>query len=328
MPESTFRELADNAPVMIWRSGVDKLCDWFNKPWLDFTGRTMGQELGNGWAEGVHPDDFDRCLNVYTSAFDARENFSMTYRLRRHDGAWRWILDKGTPFNRDGKFAGYFGSCIDVTEQREEHDQLVFALEQRDALVSEVYHRVKNNLQQIEGLIAVESMTLTDPEAVRGLRSVSGRVRAMGAVHQMLMRSESLASIRADTFLSNLCADIGRAGGAEARGLTIEVDAASRDLNIDTALTLGLLVNELVTNAVKHAFPDDRKGRITVRFGRIGDDATALEVADNGAGLPDRVLAPVAGRSGFRLVHGFVDQLRGRLIVGDGPGAIIRVAMP
>ena len=95
-----FEELANNAPVMIWRSRLDKLCDFFNKPWLDFTGRTHAQEFGMGWAEGVHPDDFDRCVKIYTTAFDAREKFSMEYRLRRHDGVYRWILDTGTPFIR------------------------------------------------------------------------------------------------------------------------------------------------------------------------------------------------------------------------------------
>src|SRR5215510_14865502 len=114
-----FMELADYAPVMIWRSGPDKLCDWFNKPWLDFVGRTMEQELGNGWVENVHPNDLDRCLTIYGASFDARQTFSMIYRLRRSDGVYREILDNGAPFYRSGIFAGYFGSCIDVTDLRE-----------------------------------------------------------------------------------------------------------------------------------------------------------------------------------------------------------------
>ena len=95
--EERFHTMADNAPVMIWVSGTDKLCTWFNKQWLEFTGRTMEQELGNGWAEGVHPDDFDRCLKTYVESFEARQAFKMEYRLRRHDGEWRWLLDNGTP---------------------------------------------------------------------------------------------------------------------------------------------------------------------------------------------------------------------------------------
>src|SRR6266404_1133362 len=112
----SFHLLADRAKVMIWTSGPDKLCDWFNRAWLEFTGRTMEQELGNGWAEGVYPGDLSRCLSVYTTAFDSREEFSMEYQLRRHDGVYSLVLDIGSPyFSAGGEFLGYFGSCIDVT---------------------------------------------------------------------------------------------------------------------------------------------------------------------------------------------------------------------
>jgi PAS domain S-box-containing protein len=114
--DRSFKELADFAPVMIWRSGPDALCNWFNKPWLDFVGRSMDQEIGNGWAENVHPDDFDRCLEIYLSSFSARKPFTMSYRLKRHDGVYREILDNGDAFYRNGVFAGYFGSCIDVVD--------------------------------------------------------------------------------------------------------------------------------------------------------------------------------------------------------------------
>src|SRR5882724_664848 len=115
--ESRFQTVADAAPVLIWMAGVDKLCTFFNKPWLQFTGRSMEQELGNGWAEGVHQDDLERCLQVYTSAFDARQPFVMQYRLRRDDGEYRWISNQGVPrYDAQGTFAGYIGSCVDVTE--------------------------------------------------------------------------------------------------------------------------------------------------------------------------------------------------------------------
>jgi PAS domain S-box-containing protein len=120
-----YRLLIEHSPVMIWRSDKTKLCDYFNRVWLDFTGRTMEQELGNGWAEGVHPDDFNRCLEIYVSSFDLRLPFEMEYRLKRYDGEYRWIFDRGVPFtNDDGEFMGYIGSCVDVHERVEAERKL------------------------------------------------------------------------------------------------------------------------------------------------------------------------------------------------------------
>src|SRR6266480_4595229 len=117
--EERFRTVANAAPVMIWMSGPDKLCNFFNKGWLDFTGRTMEQELGKGLTEGVHADDLDHCLEVNETSFNAWQPFTTEYRLRRNDGEYRWVLDSGTPrFASDGAFLGYIGSCFDITERK------------------------------------------------------------------------------------------------------------------------------------------------------------------------------------------------------------------
>jgi PAS domain S-box-containing protein len=123
--EARFRQMADVSPVMIWMSGLDKGCTYLNEGWLEFTGRTLEEELGNGWAEGVHPDDLERCLNVYATSFDRREPFRMEYRLRRADGEFRWVDDTGIPrISPVGDFLGYIGSCIDITEHKRMEEQL------------------------------------------------------------------------------------------------------------------------------------------------------------------------------------------------------------
>jgi len=120
-----YAVLVEQAPIMIWRAGTDGLCDYFNLRWLAFTGRSMEQEAGNGWAEGVHPEDLQRCLGIYLEHFHRAAAFEMEYRLRRHDGAWRWIFDRGVPmFGPGGGFAGFIGSCIDVTERVEAQQAL------------------------------------------------------------------------------------------------------------------------------------------------------------------------------------------------------------
>ena len=150
--EERFRLVADAAPVLIWMSGPDKLCNYFNQPWLEFTGRPIELELGNGWAEGVHPEDLERCLDTYTKAFDGRESFKMDYRLRRHDREYRWVLDTGVPrFNRDDSFAGYIGSCIDITERKRaeerlrEFEKVVEVLGDRIIVVDREYRYVMAN---------------------------------------------------------------------------------------------------------------------------------------------------------------------------------------
>jgi hypothetical protein len=162
-----FRLMADAAPVLVWTSGPDRLCTWFNKPWLDFVGRPMELELGNGWTENVHPDDFDRCIEIYVTSFDARQPFSMEYRLRRHDGEYRWLLDNGRPlYDANGEFSGYIGSCMDINEQKESQEALREQVENVEALFETlpigVFIAHDANCRRITGNRAATTLLRTD----------------------------------------------------------------------------------------------------------------------------------------------------------------------
>jgi PAS domain S-box-containing protein len=123
--ELRYRNLANSGQALIWTATPDKKCDYFNQVWLDFTGRTKEQELGDGWVEGIHPEDLDRCLSIYTNSFDLRKSFSMDYRLRHHDGSYRWLQDDGKPrYNSHGEFIGYIGHCLDITERKQAVEKL------------------------------------------------------------------------------------------------------------------------------------------------------------------------------------------------------------
>jgi len=126
--EVQYRNLADSGTALIWTSGEDKLCNYFNQPWLNFTGRTLEQEMGNGWVEGVHPDDADRCIQIYISSFDKHEPFEMEYRLKHISGEYRWLQDMGTPnFNSEGDFVGYIGHCFDITDHKKLEAEIIAA---------------------------------------------------------------------------------------------------------------------------------------------------------------------------------------------------------
>jgi PAS domain S-box-containing protein len=184
MSEARFRDFADSAPVMIWVSDPGAKCTWFNQPWLAFTGRTMEEELGDGWMENVHPEDAARCRNTYRSAYERREPFRLGFRLRRHDGEWRHVDNTGVPhYATDGAFIGFIGSCADVTDarrweaalrrSREELLRLNETLEQRVAertkdlaaanrqLLAQIEEReeVETTLRQMQRLEAVGQLT-------------------------------------------------------------------------------------------------------------------------------------------------------------------------
>jgi diguanylate cyclase (GGDEF)-like protein/PAS domain S-box-containing protein len=134
-----YQLILESSPNMIWRSNLSTECDYFNKTWLDFTGRSMEEEFGFGWAIGIHPDDFDNCVKIYLDNFERQHAFEMDYRLKRYDGQYRWINDRGVPFyNKDKNFIGFIGSCMDITEKIE--GQRLKEMAQNDGLC-QTYNR-------------------------------------------------------------------------------------------------------------------------------------------------------------------------------------------
>jgi len=188
LSQSEYKTLIDQSPVLIWRSNKDTLCDYFNGRWLEFRGRTMEQEYGNGWSEGVHPDDFDRCLETYLGSFNKRETFEMEYRLMRFDGTYRWLFDRGSPFYDDnGEFTGYIGSCVDVTERVEAQESLQKHLEEEIRVLQGIIpicsycHEIRNDegaWEQIESYISKRSEATFShgicPKCLPHVRSKSG----------------------------------------------------------------------------------------------------------------------------------------------------------
>jgi PAS domain S-box-containing protein len=323
--ERRFRTMADHAPVLLWMAGTDGLCHFFNQRWLEFTGKSLEQEVGSGWASGVHPEDFQRCMSIYLDSFVARRAFSMEYRLRRKDGEYRWVYDQGAPrFESNGRFAGFIGSCTDVTEQRLARDALgrlnvelegrvrerTAIAREREVLLREVHHRVKNDLQLISSVLSMQGRRLADPASVAALAECQSRVQTIALIHEYMYQSDNLARLPLSRNIRGLAANLLRAVGPPDRAISLELSVEEDlTLRVDRAIPCGLILNELMTNALKHAFPADRAGKVHITLRREGESSLLLGVADDGIGLPDAHDDTENGSLGWRLVHAFAEQL-------------------
>jgi PAS domain S-box-containing protein len=183
--EERFRTLADATPALIWGTGTDKLRNYLNKQWLDFTGRRAEEEMGEGWTRGVHPDDVDRCLQDYHEAFDARRPFTLEYRLNRHDGDYRWVVDTGVPrFTPDGTFSGYIGSCIDITDRKRVEEELRQSDRRKEEFLAVLSHELRNPLAPIQTAVdLLELAGIGDAASGRHLAMIK---RQVGTVKRLV----------------------------------------------------------------------------------------------------------------------------------------------
>jgi PAS domain S-box-containing protein len=350
--EARFRIMANHAPVLLWMAGPNGECDFFNQGWLEFTGRSLDRELGVGWAEGVHFEDFQRCMTVYFAAFVERQPFRMEYRLRRADGEYRWILDHGVPrFGADGEFEGYIGSCIDVTPLKdaqaamsrfnaelEEHvrqrtSELHAALKEKEVLLREIHHRVKNNLQVISSLLNLQARHFTAlgtpniGEVQSALVDCQGRVRTIALVHEKLYQTSDLSQVDFGSYLTALVEMIASSAGS-LTAIRVELDIENVRLGVDQAIPCGLLVHELVTNAYKHAFPHDRHGKVAVELRREWPRSLRLVVRDDGVGMRDTINLERPPTLGLELVTTLARQLRAEMRVDRMHGTSFRLLFP
>ncbi len=322
--EERFRLVANTAPVMIWMSGEDRLCNYFNETWLEFTGRSLEQELGNGWAERVHSEDLHRCLATYTQAFDQRISFQMEYRLKRYDGEYRYVFDYGVPrFNADGSFAGYIGSCIDVTERKKAEEalstvsrRLIEAHEQERTWIARELHddvnqRIALLSTYLTGLIRLEDLGDRARERAEEVRS---SIVALGSEIQALshrLHSSKLDYLGLTVACRGFCREL-----SEQRSVEIEFqsDNLPTDLSKEISLCLFRVLQEALQNAVKHS---------GVRQFQVSLNGAAYEIElivhDSGRGF-DPEKASRGNGLGLTSMKERLKLVDGRLSIKSKPG--------
>jgi PAS domain S-box-containing protein len=333
--EERFYLMAATAPLMLWMSGIDKLCTYVNRGWLEFTGRSADAELGDGWAESIHSEDLDSCLNTYSQAFDRRERFQMEYRLRRHDGEYRWILDQGVPrFNANGSFAGYVGSANDVTERKlaEEYlskvnQKLIQAHEEERTRIARELH---DDINQRIALLTVQlkQWTRHPPSSEANVRkhigSVCEQLTDLGRDVQALshrLHSSKLEYLGIGVAAGSFCKEL-----SEQQQVEIEFSQAGipHSLPKEIALCLFRVLQEALQNAVKHS--GERHFRVELHGTSRG---IQLTVNDQGVGFDEqdamggRGLGLISMRERMQLVGGAFS-----IESKPGGGTTIRARVP
>jgi|GEM_PF-1183774 len=303
LPLEQYRLLVEHAPTMVWRAGLDGLCNYFNTTWLRFTGRTLEQEVGNGWVSGVHPDDMKRCMEIYLSNFERRQAFEMEYRLRRYDGVYRYIFDRGVPFTDDaGHFAGFIGSCVDVHERIEaDRAKASFAAltahELRTPLAStQMYlEAMRRQLEQAEpsasgALARMKSQLERVSSLVRNLEDIGRRDAGLPLdMNKEALELSGLVQAVVATFR-----DAPALRGRQRHGFELSMGPGPWPLLADRQ-RLEQVLDHLLTNAVRFS---PRGGTIRVTLARVGD-VLELSVSDPGIGIPAADL-PFLTRPYFR----------------------------
>ncbi|MEP7299717.1 MAG: PAS domain-containing protein, partial [Burkholderiales bacterium] len=317
--EHRFRLMADAAPVLIWVSGTDKLCHWFNQPWLAFTGRSMDLEVGNGWAEGIHPDDFDRCLKTYSAAFDARTPFSMEYRLRRHDGEYRWLIDNGVPrHSAGGEFDGYIGSCLDVTEYKKAEAGLRDADRRKDEFLATLAHELRNPLAPIRNGLELMRMAGGNGKLQTARSMIERQVTQLVRLVDDLLDVSRVTSGKFELRRTRVELRAVIHAAVETSRPVIEQDGHELIITIpddpiwvDGDLTrLSQVLANLLNNSARY-MPPGGQVRLTLRR---EDESAILIVADDGIGIPHAMLDSVFGM--FTQVDRTLEKTTGGLGIG------------
>jgi len=294
--ERRFQNMADAAPVLLWMSEPDGLCTFFNQSWLDFTGRTMEEEWGVGWAEGIHFEDFQKCMDTYFAAFNARRVFEMEYRLRRSDGNYRWILDRGTPrYTPDGTFAGYIGSCIDITDRKHMEGELRKAVRDRDDFLSIASHELRTPLttlsleiQSLKRALGKRAKVLAKNGRIeRSAEVAENQINRLITLVEELLDVSRLASGRlrvepTEFDLSDLVREVASRlkPSLDAAGCALSVEAHARAVGSWDRLRVEQVVANLVSNALKYGPGSPVEMSVTRET-----ECACLKVRDHGIGI-------------------------------------------
>lgn len=313
------------------RGANDGIWDWnlqtheayISPRWKEIVGYSDDElpNLESSFFDRIHPDDKPRANESIDRHLENGEPYRVELRLRHKDGSYRWVVTRGEVVrDENGRPMRMVGSITDITARKSAEEQIKNSLQEKETLLREIHHRVKNNLQIISSLLYLQSSSLRDPVARQALRESQDRVHSMGLVHEQLYRSSSFRAIDFGEHLNELTANIAGSYGAMNPRVRLETELESVVVDLDLAIPVSLIFNEILTNAFKHAFPGERAGKIQIAFHRDGSDNMILRVSDDGVGLPENLDWESTPSLGLQIVRNLAAQIQGELYAQSAAG--------
>jgi PAS domain S-box-containing protein len=342
--------LADLAPQMFFTARADGWVDYFNEKWSIYTGSSAQETQGWNWRTVVHPEDLAHTVATWTHAVTTGEPYQVEARLKRaSDGMYRWHLGRALPSRgAAGEVVKWFGTATDIHDQKTENErleavvearteQLTRLLTEKETLLKEVHHRVKNNLQVISSLLRMHGEKVHDPLVAAALADSRRRVISMALIHEQLYGNQQMNAIDFGEYALTLVNELFSScsfywEGREGRNISSRIEAVSVLLRIDQAIPCGLILNELVTNALKYAYPAGTGGEVLIELKvlekGLEQQEVFLSVSDQGVGMPSCWQLKNKGSLGLLIVDMLAKQLGGKLTHENGPGTRFTVSFP
>jgi len=334
--EELYRTLVENAHDLIIEIMYDGRIMYASSNHKEILGYDPGELLGKNVFELMHPEDRSVIMSAFIQGFGRGAAGRGVYRYMHKDGEWRWFEATGKPFRTSTGEIRAIIDTRDITERKKNEEQIQESLQQKESLLREIHHRVKNNLQVISSLLSLESDYAKDKESLARFYESQNRISTIALIHEKLYQSRNIDEIKMLDYITDLTRNLLRVYKDLGGNIDVQINAYDISIDTDRAIPCGLIINELFSNCLKHAFRDSaseeisrkRRNKITVEINSDTDGFLNLSVKDNGVGFPGHLDVRNTDTLGLQLVTTLADQLKGKIEVANDNGAAFTVVFP
>jgi PAS domain S-box-containing protein len=312
--------ITDNMVDLITRTDPNGVYQYVSPSARKIIGYEPENLLGKNVLDFVHPDDLDKFKIALIKSKESGYLDEPEYRYKKSTGDYVWLETVGTPiFGHENKLKGFIRSSRDIDDRKYAEEQIKASLEEKEVLLKEIHHRVKNNMQIISSLLSLQSRNIKGGKELEIFKESQNRVKSMAMIHENLYRTPNLARINFKDYIQNLISGLFMSYGINQDTVKTEMDLNNILLDIDTAIPCGLILNELMSNSLKHAFPEGKKGKINISLLEEGNKLKMI-VGDDGSGFPDEIDFRNTDSLGLKLINTLVNQLKGEIELEKSKG--------